>query len=372
MIAPDETISQPPGASTQALSAAAPVRRAAIKIAHLSKTYPVPLARFKRLFRRKAATGPTEALRDVSFEVCEGEVFGLIGRNGAGKTTLAKIIATLVQPTAGVVTVHGLDSIRDEERVRALVGLASAEERTFYWRLTVTENLLFFARLHGLTDGHARARITELLARFELTPLARKRFGELSTGNKQRMTVARALLNSPPILLLDEPTRSLDPLAAAQMRTMISRLAADERVTVLLTSHNLAEIEELCARIAIISRGRICVVDTPAALRARHKQTERITLAVRDITSELAQQALTGEVAQLSVAAHDDGALRVAFVREVEDERLDRALRALAAAGAQIVSCDVERVTLLEVLESYERELDRAAEDGAVGQGGRA
>ena len=342
----------------------------AISIEHLSKTYPVPLARLKKFFRRKSAMGPTEALRDVSFEVREGEVFGLIGRNGAGKTTLAKIIATLVQPNEGTVTVHGLDSVRDEERVRALVGLASAEERTFYWRLTVAENLLFFARLHGLTDAHARTRIAELLTRFELTPLARKRFGELSTGNKQRMTVARALLNRPPVLLLDEPTRSLDPLAAAQMRALISRLAADERVTVLLTSHNLVEIEELCARIAIISRGRICAVDTPAALRATHKPTERITLALRGLTPPRAEQALTGEVDQLSVVAHGDS-LHVAFVREVEDERLDRALRALAAVGAQVVSCDVERVTLLEVLESYERAPDGATQAAASSQGGR-
>src|SRR5918911_4868147 len=245
----------------------------AVSINHLSKTYPIPLARIKQFFRRKTKQ-PVEALRDVSFDVREGEIFGLIGRNGAGKTTLTKIVATLVQPTAGTVTVHGLDSVRAEERVRALVGLASAEERTFYWRLTVAENLLFFARLHGLTDAAARARIGELLELFELTALARKRFGTLSTGNKQRMTVARALLNRPPVLLLDEPTRSLDPLAAARMRALITQLAATEKVTVLLTSHNLAEVEQLCARIAIISRGRIRALDTPAHLRAEHKQTE--------------------------------------------------------------------------------------------------
>jgi ABC-2 type transport system ATP-binding protein len=353
-----------------AVSADAVSSQVAIKIEHLSKTYPVPLARLRQFFRRKAADGPTEALRDVTFDVRAGEVFGLIGRNGAGKTTLTKIIATLVQPTAGAVTVHNLDSVREEERVRALVGLASAEERTFYWRLTVTENLLFFARLHGLTDAHARARIDELLERFELAPLARKRFGELSTGNKQRMTVARALLNNPPVLLLDEPTRSLDPLAAAQMRAMISRLAADERVTVLLTSHNLTEVEELCARVAIISRGQIRAVDAPEALRATHKQTERVTLALRGLAPQQAEQALGGEFEQVSVAAQD-GVLRVSFVREVEDERLDRVLRLLAAAGAHVLACDVERATLLEVLESYEREDKETATDVAD-EGGRA
>jgi ABC-2 type transport system ATP-binding protein len=261
--------------------------------------------------------------------------------------------------------------VRDEERMRAQVGLASAEERTFYWRLTVEQNLLFFARLHGLTDAAARTRIVELLERFELTPLARKRFGELSTGNKQRMTVARALLNRPPILLLDEPTRSLDPLAAAQMRSMISQLATDERVTVLLTSHNLAEIEELCARIAIISRGRIRAVDTPAALRATHKQTERVTLCVRALAPADAEQLLAGEVDQLSVAALDD-ALNISFSREAEDERLDHVLRLLLAAGAQIVSCEVERATLLDVLERYEREAEPMPDGAATTQGGGA
>ncbi|HYX42750.1 MAG TPA: ABC transporter ATP-binding protein, partial [Pyrinomonadaceae bacterium] len=303
-----------------------PEQPVAIKIEHLSKTYPIPLARFKQIFRRKSGQGPTEALRDVSFEVRAGEVFGLIGRNGAGKTTLAKIVATLVQPTSGTVTVNGLDSVRDDERVRAQVGLASAEERTFYWRLTVEQNLLFFARLHGLRDATAHARIEELLARFELTPLARKRFGELSTGNKQRMIVARALINHPPILLLDEPTRSLDPLAAAQMRTHISRLATDERVTVLLTSHNLTEVEELCARIAIISRGCIRAVGTPAALRATHKQSERVTLSVRNLAPGNAAHLLAHEVDQLSVALLDD-VLHVSFTREADDERFDRALR---------------------------------------------
>jgi ABC-2 type transport system ATP-binding protein len=327
----------------------------AIRIEHLSKTYPVPLARLKQFLRRKHAQGPTEALRDVTFEVRAGEVFGLIGRNGAGKTTLTKIIATLVQPTSGTITVNGLDSIAAAERVRAQVGLASAEERAFYWRLTVEQNLLFFARLHGLTDATARRRIDELLERFELSDLARKRFGELSTGNKQRTAVARALLNAPPVLLLDEPTRSLDPLAAAKMRAIISQLAADEQVTVLLTSHNLAEIEELCARMAVISRGRIRAMGTPADLRATHKQTERVTLTIGGLAAPEASRLLAAAVNELTVTPHT-AALTVTFTRETDDDRLDFALRALTAAGARVLSCNAERATLLDVLERFERE----------------
>jgi len=341
---------------------ATPAQAVAISIRRLSKTYPVSLARLKKFFRRKA-THPVEALHDVSFDVPEGEIFGLIGRNGAGKTTLTKIIATLVQPTSGAVVVGGFDSVRDEMAVRAQLGLATAEERSFYWRLTIEQNLTFFARLHGLTDAAARARINELLARLELETLARRRFGELSTGNKQRVAIARAMLSSPRVLLLDEPTRSLDPLAAAVTRALINSLArdADRPVTVLLTSHNLAEIEELCARVAVISRGRIRALDTPERLRVVHKNAERVRLAARGLATEQARAALSPEVDEFDLSADGD-AVVVQFTREVDDDKLDRAMRALQTAGGRILACDSERATLLDVLEQYERE-DEAIEE---------
>src|SRR5678815_2829500 len=199
----------------------------AISLRNLSKTYPVPFRRLRAFFRRPVKE-PVEALRDVSFEVETGEIFGLIGRNGAGKTTLTKIVATLVQPTTGSVSVRGNDSVEADEHVRRDIGLATAEERSFYWRLTGEQNLLFFARLHGLSDRFANKRIKDLFAQLELDEVARRRFGELSTGNKQRLAVARAMLASPPVLLLDEPTRSLDPLAAARMREMIRALAEQD------------------------------------------------------------------------------------------------------------------------------------------------
>jgi ABC-2 type transport system ATP-binding protein len=335
-----------------------PVERIAISIRQVSKTYPVPLARLKKFFRRKA-TNPVEALRNVSFDVREGEIFGLIGRNGAGKTTLTKIIATLVQPTSGAVVVRGFDSVQDEEAVRAQLGLATAEERSFYWRLTIEQNLTFFARLYGLTDASARARIDELLTRLELEPLARRRFGELSTGNKQRVAVARAMLSSPPVLLLDEPTRSLDPLAAAQTRTLINSLArdADKPVTVLLTSHNLAEIEELCQRVAIISRGEIRAFDTPERLRDLHRSVERTRLGVGRLSQEEAHRALEKELSEFELSTEAD-ALVLQFTRAVGDDTLDRVVRALQTAGGRILACEAERATLLDVLEKYERELE--------------
>jgi ABC-2 type transport system ATP-binding protein len=330
-------------------------RVVAISISNLSKTYPVSFPRLRALFRRSVKS-PVEALKQVSFEVYTGEIFGLIGRNGAGKTTLAKIVATLVQPTDGTVAVHGFDSVRDDENVRRQIGLASAEERSFYWRLTAEQNLLFFARLHGLADREAKTRIQELFARLELEEASRRRFGELSSGNKQRLSIARALLASPPVLLLDEPTRSLDPLAAARMREMIKSLAEqDPPATILFTSHNLAEVETLCGRVAIISRGRIRAIDTPASLRNLTSGSERIHFTVAGIEPNEINEALKS-TADIEVSASDTNAIKVSITRQSGDEHLDAVLRKLQQLGARIIDIETERATLFDVLESYEKE----------------
>jgi ABC-2 type transport system ATP-binding protein len=327
----------------------------AIAIKNLSKAYPGPFE-LRTLLGGAPRKQPVQALSDVTFDVNEGEIFGLLGPNGAGKTTLTKIVATLVQPTTGSVTVKGFDSVEESAALRKLIGLAAAEERSFYWRLTVEQNLMFFARLYSIPRPKARARIAELLAQLDLEQSRRQRFGELSTGNKQRMALARALLNHPPILLLDEPTRSLDPLAAARMRSFIGSLAAgDPPVTILLTSHNLNEIEELCQRIAIISHGRIRELDTPDRIRTLHKARERVRLVLDGISIEAAVNALAPTLPDVEVS-QDGRRTVITFSREVGDDRLDRGLRAILANGTRVVACETQRATLLEVLETYERE----------------
>lgn len=323
----------------------------AVRLINLSKTYPVPLYRLRKFLRHKIKE-PVEALRGVSLEIKRGEIFGIIGRNGAGKTTLAKVIATLVQPTAGTAQVFGHDSVRDGQAVRALVGLATAEERSFYWRLTVTQNLMFFARLYGLSDAEAMRRITELLTDFELEANRYARFGELSTGNKQRVAFARAMLMRPPLLLLDEPTRSLDPLAAARMRALITRTAQAE-TTILLTSHNLAEIEELCGRVAVISRGEIKETDTPHALRQLHQTDERVELSVTLEAAQGALETLQATYANVILTAPGPHAT-LSFTRRPDDESLDDAIRLLHQHGARIYNITTERTTLLNVIEKYE------------------
>jgi ABC-2 type transport system ATP-binding protein len=240
--------------------------------------------------------------------------------------------------------------------VRAQVGLATAEERSFYWRLTAQQNLVFFARLYGLSDQQARRRINELIARFELEEVARRRFGELSTGNKQRLAFARAMLAEPPVLLLDEPTRSLDPLAAARMRSLIQELSqADPPVSILLTSHNLAEVEELCERVAIISRGHIRALGPPHSLRADHKPTERVRLIVGGLARGRAEMALRPLLKDIEMM-ETTGRLVIAFTREIEDDSLDLALRWILENGGAALAIETESATLLDVLESYERD----------------
>ncbi len=321
----------------------------AVKIENLSKTYPASFPRLKRFLRMKL-NPPVEALRDVSFEIGDGEVFGLIGRNGAGKTTLTKIIATLVQPTSGNVRVKNLDSVADEVKVRSLIGLATAEERSFYWRLTAEQNLLFFARLYGLQDADAHRRIGELCDELDLNELKKRRFSELSTGNKQRLAIARAILPQPPILLLDEPTRSLDPLAAQAMRDLIKSFAG---VSILLTSHNLAEVEELCGRVAIISKGEIRAVDTPLNLRRQTKQTQKVKISVRGISEDFLRENLSAQLRHFALENHR-ATLVISFEREADDSLIGEIFAFLTTNGAEITDVETEKPTLLDVLESYE------------------
>lgn len=321
----------------------------AVTIENLSKTYPTSFPRIKKFFRLRPKPA-VDALKNVSFAIAENEIFGLIGKNGAGKTTLTKIIATLVQPTGGRVSVKNFDSVENEVEVRSLIGLATAEERSFYWRLTSEQNLIFFARLYGIRDKQAVKRIEEIFERLGLTELKKRRFAELSTGNKQRLAVARALLAAPPVLLLDEPTRSLDPLAAADMRDLIRSLSG---VSVLLTSHNLSEVEELCNRVAIISKGEIRAVDTPKNLRSKHKQTQKVEIIFRGASKDFLRPKLSEKLLNYKIEKRAE-TFSLIFEREFEDDSLGKTISLLTESGAKILDIETENPTLLDVLESYQ------------------
>lgn len=209
---------------------------------------------------------PVTAVADITLQIEAGELFGLLGPNGAGKTTLIKLLATLLLPTSGTAKVDGHD-LSETQQIRALIGLAVADERSFFWRITVRQNLEFFAALYGLHGRSANHRVGELLAQMDLQAQAEKPFSHLSSGQRQRLAIARSLLHRPKVLFLDEPTRSLDPVAAANLHTLLRALISQEKVTIFLITHDLAEAEVLCDRVAILRGGQIQAIGRPLTLR---------------------------------------------------------------------------------------------------------
>jgi ABC-2 type transport system ATP-binding protein len=329
---------------------------AAIELEHLSKRFEKPLARLRRLTRRP---GPdvVDALVDISLRVEQGEVFGLVGRNGQGKTTLIKSACGLLSPTRGHVRVFGYHSVDQLREVKRRVGLVSADERSFYLRLSGRDNLLFFGRLLGLAERELALRIEQLTASFELGPVLARPFQEYSSGNKQRLSIARALLADPPLLLLDEPTRSLDPISAEGLRALVRAWAGADGggKTVLITTHNLAEIEQLCGRVAILSRGRLIECATLAALKEKYVGEETVSVRVAGVLPEAA----LGQLAQrfnLDSERLPDAELRLVLKRQSGDERLDALLRALFEHGLVLRGCDTQHFGLMQVLSRIEAE----------------
>jgi ABC-2 type transport system ATP-binding protein len=237
-----------------------------LEVAHVSKRFEPP-PRLLRLLSRVASPEPVQALTDISLSVERGEVVGLVGANGAGKTTLLHIIACLLDPTSGSVRVGGFDTGSHPMEVRRRLGLVIADDRGFYWRLTGRENLILFGVLAGLTQKEAGERAEQLMRQADLARRDRMVFG-YSSGMITRLHVARALIANPPLLLLDEPTRSLDPLVCLEVGRTIRRLA-DEGHAVLMSSHNLDEVVTICDRVIVMNEGVVVLTDTAGGLRAR-------------------------------------------------------------------------------------------------------
>jgi ABC-2 type transport system ATP-binding protein len=198
-----------------------------------------------------------QALDGVSFDVEPGEVVALLGPNGAGKSTLLRILGTTILADSGTVTVAGHDVIQDSAAARRSLGVMIGDERSHYWRLSGRRNLMFFAVLAGMTRREAAARSRQLLEEVDLVEAADRRVGEYSSGMRARLALARARLSDPPLLLFDEPTRTLDPLAAARFRENIAGVAGEGRAGVMFATHNLHEAVAISTRILVLSAGRI-------------------------------------------------------------------------------------------------------------------
>ncbi|MFA5114476.1 MAG: ABC transporter ATP-binding protein [Candidatus Omnitrophota bacterium] len=239
-----------------------------IKVTGLTKQFFPSRGIYTALLHPLEKPRPILAIDDITFEVKKGEFIYLVGPNGAGKTTLIKIMSVAVLPTSGRAMVNGYDVVKDESRVKASIGLISGDERSFYWRLTMRQNLDFFAALYNLSAVQARIKIEELANFLDITSYLDRRFQECSTGIKQRLAIARALLNNPSVLFMDEPTKSLDPLTARNLRDFIKdRLVREQKKTVVFVTHNLSEVEDFADRIVIMYQGRIKACGTIPDLR---------------------------------------------------------------------------------------------------------
>lgn len=240
--------------------------------------------RLRRLARlRWEREPPIEPLRGVHFTVDPGEWLAIIGANGVGKTTILKVIAGLLRPHTGRVLVNELDVAREEGRTRALVGYALADERSFYWRLTVRQNLVFFSGLEGLTGAAARERIEMLLRRMDLLEQADLPFAALSTGMKQRLTLARALLSRPRVLLLDEPTRSLDANHAADVWAVVREEVQSANGCVVLVTHQLQDAVSQSDRVVTLHDGVIAMETTAASLRESARDSSGLIVTVQGL-----------------------------------------------------------------------------------------
>jgi ABC-2 type transport system ATP-binding protein len=232
-----------------------PPPSALLRVSNVSKTFSVRPSGWRGLVQKPERI---VVLRDVSFHVAPGEIFGLLGENGAGKTTLLHMLATLVQPDSGTVTIEGIDSTRNPMHARRSIGMCGSADRSFYYRLTLRENLRFFGSLCGLHGNALAARIDELLTLVELEKFADRTYGRCSSGIRQRANVARALIADPPLLLLDEPTRTVDPVHAHAIHRLVrEQLAGVMRKTVVLATNVVEEAWGLCDRLCVLSEGRL-------------------------------------------------------------------------------------------------------------------
>ncbi|MDE0299826.1 MAG: ABC transporter ATP-binding protein [Candidatus Poribacteria bacterium] len=236
-----------------------------------------------------------KAVDDVSFRVAMGEIYGILGANGSGKSTLIRLISTLLLPDSGEISFFGYDVVKDSFKFRQMINRVSVEA-SFFKRLSSEENLVYAARLYGLSAREAREKAEKILVRlgFDSTRMD-EMMEDLSRGMQQKIAIARALLTSPILLLLDEPTTGLDPKSKRDVQRFISEIREDNDVVVLLTTHDMVEAETLCDHIAIIDNGKFIATGTPKELKAQvSTQGDQVTL--EDVFIELTGTDLAEDV----------------------------------------------------------------------------
>ncbi len=309
----------------------------AISFQSISKTYRGTRGWLDWLPGRGGATGDKRALQNVSFLVRPGEIVSLLGPNGSGKTTAIKILSSLITPTEGNAAIAGFDTKGKSLQSRAQIGYCMAEERSFYFRLTGRQNLRFFGRLRGLSH----AAVDRDIKRLE--PILRHgdldgRFMTYSTGMKQKLSLFRALIGNAPVLLLDEPTRGLDPHSTKMFLDELRAYARDRGTAILLASHDLDAVDRVSDRLLFLHRGRLLADDTPDEVLRRFSIPQEVVIEVRD-PDESFRAALRRTVGDGAREELDRGGGTVRFTCEVEGAETDwvRFLREQSGAHGGVV-----------------------------------
>jgi ABC-2 type transport system ATP-binding protein len=320
---------------------------------------PIPAIEAVGLRRVYAAKPrPIVALDGVDLLVRPGELFGLLGPNGAGKTTLIKILTTLLLPTSGSARVFGFDVVHETKQIRRIMNMVAGGEQSGYGLLKVREQLWMFSQFYGLTPGEGWRRVDQLVEAVGLGEQAEQKVSTLSTGQRQKMNLARGFLNDPWVLFLDEPTLGLDVGAARIVRRLIEEWqAAVPGRTILLTTHYMAEADELCERVAIVDRGRILAIGTPAELKRRVQKESIFRLEIDRFEAEPRALAdLPGVLTAVPATAPDtgtgDGVARgTVGVKLVlaDDGALGEVVQAVAALGARITALAKSEPSLEDV-----------------------
>jgi ABC-2 type transport system ATP-binding protein len=301
-------------------------------------------------FKRKEI----KALENINIQVEEGELFGLLGPNGAGKTTLIKILSTLVLPTEGSAFVNGYDVTKHEKKIKRIVGYIISEERSFYWRLTGRQNLLFFAKLNNLPTYLADRRIKELAGLIGLEDDMDKVFQNYSSGVKQKMAIARGLLTNPKILFLDEPTRYLDPIVTKNFRGFIKDFIVGEtKKTVIIATNNMLEAEELCDRVAIFNKGKVKICESLTTIKRILNNKGRYILSLKG-SLEYLQQNLPpilfndGHLTLMPEHSSGDESLFEIEINAVKED-ISEIIKKIVVAGIKIEACRHKEFSLNEV-----------------------
>lgn len=327
-----------------------------VHVVGVSKAFPTAFGYTAWIGSRGAPPRRT-VLTGITFSVGRGELFGLLGANGAGKSTLLRMLAGLVAPDRGRIAIDGLDQAVHPLRFRTRLGLCSGDERSFYYRLSARANLAYFGALAGIRRRDLRRRIDEVARGVDLYDDLDRRFDQFSAGMRQRLSFARALLADPDVLLLDEPTRAVDPLHTHELRRFVrDELVTRRGKTVILATNLLEEAWELCDRIAVLSGGGIATIATPAELLRRHGAVRRYAIGLDHLDEGLLQRmhAVPG-LLNISTAALADG-IRLSVDLDDDRRTLTALLHAVSSNGVAITHVQPETARPVDVFTRLTRE----------------